>query len=264
MPELPEVTMFRRFFDQTALRKKVTAVEVLEPRVVTISPDELSEHLTGQTFLSTERIGKHLLAELSNYRWLTLHFGMTGSLRHFKDSEDQPRFTKVRFDLNDGFSLAFCCPRILGRIGLADSVVSYTRQKKLGPDAQTVSLDAFQEMLRSRTGLLKPLLLNQQFIAGLGNWIVDEIFYQAAVHPMISVNQLTDEQVKTIYNKMQYILDTAIQHEAQYHRFPRDFLVTYRWREANDETHPMHQQNIQRIVVGGRGTYYDPDRQALP
>ena len=264
MPELPEVTMFRRYFDQTALHKKVTDVEILEPRVVTVPPEELANQLTGQMFIATERIGKHLLAELSSGRWLTLHFGMTGSLRSFKDREDQPRFTKVRFDLNDGFSLAFRCPRILGRVGLADSVATYIKQKKLGTDAQAVALNRFQELLRTRTGLLKPLLLNQQFLAGLGNWIVDEILYQAAVHPTITVDQLTAEQLQVIYEKMQYILETAIRHEAQYHLFPRDFLVTYRWREKDDQNHPMHRQNIQRIVVGGRGTYYDADRQIMP
>ena len=264
MPELPEVTMFRRYFDQTALHQKVTDVAVLEPRVVTVSPEELADQLIGQTFMATERIGKHLLVELSSGRWLTLHFGMTGSLRYFKDYEDQPRFTKVRFDLNDGFSLAFRCPRILGRIGLADTVAAYTKQKKLGTDAQAVTLNQFQELLCTRTGLLKPLLLNQRFLAGLGNWIVDEILYQAAIHPAITVNQLTDEQIRTIYDKMQHILETAIRHEAQYHLFPRDFLVTYRWRENDDQDHPMHQQNIQRMVVGGRGTYYDADRQILP
>ena len=264
MPELPEVTVFRQYFDQIALHKKVIQVEVLEPRVVTVPPEELANQLIGQTLVATERIGKHLLVELSSGRWLTLHFGMTGSLRYFKDREDQPRFTKVRFDLNDSFSLAFRCPRILGRIGLADSVAAYTKQKKLGSDALTVTLDAFQKLLRNRTGLLKPLLLNQRFLAGLGNWIVDEILYQAAIHPTITVNRLTDEQINTIYEKMQHILETAIEHEAQYHLFPRNFLVTYRWRESDDKDHPMHQQNIQRIVVGGRGTYYDADRQIMP
>ena len=105
------------------------------------------------------------------------------------------------------------------------------------------------------------MLLNQSLVAGLGNWIVDEILYQARIHPQQPADQLKESDVDAIYEKMQYILATAIRHEANYEEFPQDFLVTYRWLER--EGHPLQSKNIERIVVGGRGTYYCPDEQTL-
>ena len=261
MPELPEVATYQKFFEQAALQRKVVSVVVHEPRVVLMSPDELEERLVGQTFVSTQRIGKQLMVELSGGAWLTLHFGMTGSLRYFRDAEDTPRFTKVQWGLNDGFTVAFCCPRILGRVGVADNLEAFQKKKRLGEDAQRITLDEFKQRLAGRKGLIKPLLLNQSLLAGLGNWIVDEILYQAKIHPMTPANQLTERDTALIYEKMQHVLETAIRHEARYEDFPRDFLVTYRWLDR--EGHPLQQKNIERMVVGGRSTYYCPDEQLL-
>ena len=262
MPELPEVATYQKYFTHAALDKRVVSIEVTEPRVVLVSPEELERRVVGQMFVGTERIGKQLFIQLSDGSWLTLHFGMTGSLRYFKDQEDTPRFTKVLFRLNDGFFIAFRCPRILGRVGWTDDLDAFRKKKKLGQDAQRVTLADFRKRLSKRKGLIKPLLLNQSLVAGLGNWIVDEILYQAQVHPMKPADQLTADEVETIYEKMQYIIATAIKHEAQYEAFPQDFLVTYRWLERDG--HPLQDKNIERIVVGGRGTYYCPDEQQLP
>ncbi len=261
MPELPEVATYQKFFEQTALHRKVVSVAVHEPRVVLLSPEALEERLVAQTLVSTKRIGKQLFVELSGGAWLTLHFGMTGSLRYYRDQEDTPRFAKVVWGLNDGFFVAFCCPRILGRVGIADDLEAFRKKKKLGEDAQRITREDFGQRLAGCKGLIKPLLLNQSMVAGLGNWIVDEILYQAKVHPMTPANQLSDDDIALIYEKMQYILDTAIRHEARYEDFPQDFLVTYRWLERDG--HPLQQKNIERIVVGGRSTYYCPDEQTL-
>lgn len=262
MPELPEVATYQKFFEQTALHRCVTSVAVHEPRVVLLSPEELSERLVGQTFERTRRIGKQLFVALSGGAWLTLHFGMTGSLRYYRDAEDTPRFAKVVWGLGDGFWVAFCCPRILGRVGVVNDLEVFRKKKKLGEDAQRISREEFAQRLAGRKGLIKPLLLNQSLVAGLGNWIVDEVLYQAKAHPMTPANRLSDDEVALIYEKMQYVLETAIRHEARYEDFPRDFLVTYRWLERDG--HPLQQKNIERMVVGGRSTYYCPDEQVLP
>ena len=127
MPELPEVATYQKYFTHAALDKQVVSVEVTEPRVVRVSPETLEEQVVGQTITGTERVGKHLFVQLSNKSWLTFHFGMTGSLRYFKDREDAPRFTKVLFGLNDGFFVAFRCPRILGRVGWTDDLKAFRK-----------------------------------------------------------------------------------------------------------------------------------------
>lgn len=260
MPELPEVATYQKYFHYTALHKKVTGVAVEDERVVLGTTDELRDALVGQQFEDTDRIGKYLFVRLSSGGWMSLHFGMTGRLKYFKDKEDQHRFTKVLFSLDNGYHLAFVCPRILGRVGVTDDPAVYRKEKKLGEDALKISLEEFREQFTGRTGLLKPLLMNQRFVAGLGNWIVDDILYQTGLHPEMPADQLNDEQVKVVYEKMQYIVETAIELEARYHDFPEHFLITHREEGAKST---LYQGEITRMVVGGRGTYICPEGQVL-
>lgn len=260
MPELPEVATYQKYFDLAATGRRVTALEVMEPRVLTVSPEQLQQTVVGQQWISTHRVGKHLLVKLSDGSYMSIHFGMTGSLRSFKDREDMPRFIKVLFTLDDGFFLGFRCPRILGRIGLADSIGKYQQAKRLGPDALSISWKDFQAQFARRKGLIKPLLMNQSVVAGLGNWIVDDILYQAGIHPEKRADQLSEQEMKAMYDKMQYILETAIRLESNYEDFPDDFLVTYRWSKNQ---HRQDEINLKRFKVGGRSTYIDGERQRL-
>lgn len=260
MPELPEVATYQKYFNLAATGRRVTALEVLDPRVLTVTPERLQQAVVGQQWEETRRQGKHLLVKLTQGGWMTIHFGMTGSLRSFRDREDAPRFTKVLFTLDDGFFLAFRCPRILGRVGLTDSITDYQKTKRLGPDALSVSWEDFQQQLARRKGLIKPLLMNQSVVAGLGNWIVDEVLYQAGIHPEKRADQLTETEIRAIYDKMQYILQTAIRLESRYEYFPDHFLVTYRWSKNQ---HRQDEINLKRFKVGGRSTYIDTQRQQL-
>ncbi|MEM6846295.1 MAG: hypothetical protein AAF632_29050 [Bacteroidota bacterium] len=132
--------------------------------------------------------------------------------------------------------------------------------KNLGPDARVVSWEEFQAQMEGRTGLIKPLLMNQSFVAGLGNWIVDDILYQAGIHPERHANELDEGEVRSIFDKMKYILETAIELESRYKDFPDDFLVTYRWSKNQ---HRQEEINLEILKVGGRSTYIDSERQRL-
>lgn len=260
MPELPEVATYQKYLHHTALHKTITGVEIDEARVVLGDPAIFADKLTGQTLEATDRVGKHLFVRLSSGQWLTLHFGMTGRLHYFRDAEDRHRFTKVLLALDDGYQLAFVCPRILGRVGVTDDPVAFSQGKKLGEDALKVSLVGFADKLSGRKGLIKPILMNQSVVAGLGNWIVDDILYQTAVHPKTPANKLDEDTVRRIYEKMRYIIETAIKLEAHYHEFPDHFLITHR---EEGEKSTLYDGHIVRMVVGGRGTYICPEGQFI-
>ncbi|MEK6476465.1 DNA-formamidopyrimidine glycosylase family protein [Catalinimonas sp. 4WD22] len=260
MPELPEVAMCQKYFHHTALHKKVIDVEVEDERVILLSVEKLQEALRGNTFESTDRKGKHLFIKLSSDQYLNMHFGMTGRLKYFKDKEDTPRFTKVLFSLDDGFYLAFVCPRILGRVGITEEIEAYSKKKKLGEDALKISQESFMKKIVGKKGLIKPLLMNQRTVAGLGNWIVDDMLYQSAIHPETPANQLSEEEIKLLYEKMQYIIKTAIEMEARYDDFPGHFLITHREEGAKSN---LYKGKIERLVVGGRGTYICREGQVL-
>jgi len=260
MPELPEVATFEKYLRHTALHKKITEVEVEDERVVLCTADELREGLIGQTFEQTQRIGKHLLISLSSGQYLSMHFGMTGRLRYFKDREDTPRFTKVLFSLEDGYHLGYVCPRILGRLGLTSDVQAYSKKKKLGEDALKISHESFAKKLKKRKGLIKPILMNQSVVAGLGNWIVDDMLYQTGLHPETPMAALEETHIKLLYDKMQYIIRTAIDLETRYDEFPEHFLITHREEGAKST---LYDGDIIRTVVNGRGTYICPVGQKL-
>jgi formamidopyrimidine-DNA glycosylase len=261
MPELPEVATYQKFAEEAALHRVITRVGVVEPRVVVGNPDHLKAAIEGNQIIGTDRLGKQLFLKLDNGRLITVHFGMTGSWRLYRQQEEQPRFIKVFFQLDDGMVLGFRCPRILGRIGTTDSVEEFRKNKKLGQDGLQIFEKEFTELFNTKKGLIKPLLMNQRYVAGLGNWIVDEMLYQAKIHPERSGNTISTKEYKLLYQKMQEILKLAINEEAEYTRFPDSYLVTFRWYDR--EGHPLRKQNIQTKKVGGRTTYYDADRQKI-
>ncbi|GAA4008514.1 DNA-formamidopyrimidine glycosylase [Hymenobacter fastidiosus] len=272
MPELPEVETYRRFLDEIILHQPITAFEVRDAHVLGTDEDTLRRNLVGQQVTATRRIGKNCFLELSNGTALALHFGMTGDVGAYRDDHDAPRFTRAALHLADGLRVAFIDPRKFGRIRHTGSVAQYQQAKKLGPDALDVTAAHLQQVLGSKKSMIKPLLLDQSVTAGLGNWIVDEVLFQARIHPERRSNTLLAKEFKAIHAAIQLVLTTAITHEATYRRFPASFLIHAReWDTSatpGTEQHhccPRHSKTeIAKSYVGGRATYICPRCQPVP
>ena len=156
MPELPDVEVFKRYLDATALHKTITAVKVKSARILEgVSPQRLQEKLRQQQFHSTHRHGKHLLVALDQGPWLTLHFGMTGFLKYFKRMDKDPEHDRLLVSFDNGYHLAYVCQRKLGNVGLTDDVDSFVKKKQLGPDALSLDLDGFRRALQGKRGTIK-------------------------------------------------------------------------------------------------------------
>ncbi|MBC6609926.1 DNA-formamidopyrimidine glycosylase [Hymenobacter sp. BT507] len=272
MPELPEVETYRRFLDDLILHQPITAVEVRDAHVLTTDEDTLRRYLVGRHVTATRRLGKNCFLELDNDTVLALHFGMTGDVGAYRDDPDAPRFTRVALHLADGMRIAFVDPRKFGRIRLAGSVAEYQKLKKIGPDALDITWEQLQAALSKKKTLLKPALLDQRITAGLGNWIVDEVLFQAKINPERLCNTLTQKEFKALHAAIQLVLQTAIQHEATYRHFPASFLIHAReWDDSatpGTDKHrfcPRHPRTeIEKKYVGGRATYYCPKCQPVP
>ncbi|MCB2379586.1 DNA-formamidopyrimidine glycosylase [Hymenobacter sp. BT635] len=271
MPELPEVETYRRFLDELILDQPITALEVRDAHVLGTDEDTLRQRLAGQHVTATRRIGKNCFLELSDGSALALHFGMTGDVGAYRDDHDAPRFTRVALHLANGLRIAFIDPRKFGRIRHAESVSQYQIAKKLGPDALDVTAAHLQQKLGPKKMFIKPLLLDQGVTAGLGNWIVDEVLFQARIHPERRANTLTTKEFKAIQEAIQLVLHTAIGHEATYRHFPASFLIHAReWDNSatpGTEQHlfcPRHPKvHIAKSYVGGRATYICPRCQPI-
>jgi formamidopyrimidine-DNA glycosylase len=269
LPELPEVETYRRFLDEVVLHQPITAVEVRDAHVLAVDEDTLRRELMGATITGTRRLGKNCFLELSTGRVLALHFGMTGDVGAYRHDYDAPRFTRVALHLEDGLRVAFIDPRKFGRIRLADSVAAYQKDKKLGPDALDLTPEHLTKAFTEKKTLIKPLLLDQRLTAGLGNWIVDEVLFQASLHPERQAGSLSPEEIGRLHAATQLVLRTAIEQEATYRQFPASFLIHAReWDTAPDphsDAHkfcPRDKEPISKKYVGGRATYFCPVCQA--
>lgn len=272
MPELPEVEIRRQYLETSSLHQPINHIEVEDKKLLTTDYALLVNALTGRQFTSTRRIGKNLFVLTDNPNVIVhMHFGMTGDLDYYHASLDRPRFARIVFEFTNGFNLGFLCPRKFERVGLVDNIDEFLLRKKIGPDGLAISLADLTERIRRKKALIKPVLLDQSVVAGLGNWIVDEVLFQAYIHPEQRANTLTDTQMVQLHNAIYLVLETAIRHEATYRDFPNNFLIHVReWDDSpydDVEAHkfcPRCHTRIERSVVGGRTTFFCPTEQVLP
>ncbi len=259
MPELPEVEVYKQYFDGTSLGHKIVDIDIDDPKLVKQVDGVFRNALVSNSFTKSERIGKFFFAHLSSGKIVVFHFGLTGNFYYFNESEDIPRFTRVLFHFDNGFKLAFVNMRKFGWVDLIEDVEIYRQKRGLGPDAQKISYEDFYEKFRKRKSLIKPKLLDQKLMAGIGNWIADEILYQSQLHPESNIENLSDEEIRLIYDKMQHILEVAVREDANYELFPDYFFIHIR---KNAEARCFHTGGpIEKIEVGGRGTYFSPQYQ---
>jgi formamidopyrimidine-DNA glycosylase len=271
MPELPEVETYRRYLEETSLNQKITDFTAEDPtRQITMPYSGFRQEIKGRKMVSTTRIGKHLLVKLDNGKVLSLHFGMTGDLHYYRIPEDAPRFERATFYFDSGFKLAFVDSRKFGRIGLWESEEAYIKAKLLGPDALKITGEDLLKHLQKRKSPIKPALLDQKVLAGIGNWLVDEILFQAKLHPEMIAAGITKEELTRLVKATRQVLEISIEKEAIYRELPQTFIIHSReWDEspfAEKDAHkncPRCAEAIVKTTVGGRATYLCPKCQKL-
>lgn len=262
MPELPDVETFKRYLDRTVLHQTVASVHLngAGRMLAGVSKSSLGRQLEGNGLEEIRRHGKHLFVRAGNAGWLALHFGMTGKLDYYKDMPEDlnPDHVRLRLDLKNNYHLAFVCPRKFGKIGFTSDVETFIADNNLGPDADAISEQDFSAMLKQHGGGIKSLLMNQQYIAGLGNIYVDEILFQAGIHPEKPVDQLSGQERETLYRQMHRVLEKAVEAKADPGKMPDDWLLPHR---ENGVDCPRGKGKIKKIRVNSRSTYYCPGCQ---
>jgi formamidopyrimidine-DNA glycosylase len=254
MPELPEVETFKRYLDSTSLRQRIAGVEVRDAYVLKgVSARELARRLKGERFESSRRHGKHLFVRTDGDLWLRSHFGMTGSLRYFKDQERAPRHTRVLFVFANAHRLAFEDQRKFGEVGLVADLDEYLRKRGLGPDALDISLSQFRETLGTHRGAVKTILLNQRLIAGIGNIYADEILFRARIHPAAEASGLKEKTAAKLFRATRYILQKAIEAKADVDLIPKSWLLAWRGKGAKC---PRCGRQLKSATIGRRTAWF--------
>lgn len=280
MPELPEVETVCRVMRRVLVGERIARVEAARDPLVLSghSPRELERALAGRVVDAIGRRGK--------FFWLTLrgqgpvlfgHLGMTGWIREvgaasarlvshgrapLDDERGRPRFLRLRIETEHGRGIAFTDARRLGRLWLGASPETDRRIARLGPDAydELPSTDALVELFLGRARPVKALLLDQGVLAGIGNWLADEVLYQAGIAPGRASASLSRREVQRLRAAIRRVLAHAVRVEADAERFPTTWLFAHRWGGSRGAD-SIGGRRIAREVVGGRTTAWVPSKQ---
>lgn len=260
MPELPDVEVFKGYFEATALHSRIEKVEVLDSSLLHNGDEKrLKEATVGQTFRGARRHGKFLFGELPNQRAVRFHFGMTGFLRCYEDPKDAPGHVRVVFALRNGHNIAFDCQRKFGHVGIISNIDAFLSEKQLGPDALKIDFARFSAVLAGAKRPVKASLMNQSRLAGLGNVYSDEILFQARVHPESAPKEWRKPALEKLYHAMQEVLQTAIESGADPERMPQKWLTPHRGKQSC----PNCGGKLQKKKVAGRSSWFCPDCQQM-
>jgi formamidopyrimidine-DNA glycosylase len=271
MPELPEVETIARSLrePQEAYTPSIIGLCVQRAQVLwgkTVSNIDLAEFeqkLTGQTVIGLSRRGKFLVFNLSSDT-LLIHLRMSGDLR--LEYMDQPilKHDRLLVDFKNGTRMAFNDTRKFGRAWLTNDPADILGN--LGPEPLSVEFtpERLHGMLAGRKRQLKPLLMDQHFIAGLGNIYTDEALHLARLHPLTHSDQITQKEATRLHSAIQTVLREGIRRNGasiDWVYKGGDFQNHFRVYGRAGEPCPKCGADIQRLVVGQRGTHICPNCQ---
>jgi formamidopyrimidine-DNA glycosylase len=271
MPELPEVETIRRQLAPEITGARIAAAEVLDERWTRPeSPRDVERLIAGRTIEAVERRGKYLLLRLEGGRTLAMHLRMTGNLLLVEDAEDPP-YLRARMRLDDARRLLFTDTRRFGHaVVLDDAELDEYFAARLGIEPLSDSLTA-EELCRRAAGRRAPLksfLLNQLGVAGIGNIYADEALHRAELHPLSPAGSMKPEDCERLRVGIVEALEAGLRSggasiddyrdaRGEQGAMQDEFLVHTR----EGKPCPRCGAEIQRIVVGGRSTYFCPSCQ---
>lgn len=264
MPELPEVETVVRGLRAPLAGRTITGVTFDWPRALG-RPDgpRFAGRIVGQPVRGVNRRGKYVMIALDPDT-LIIHLKMTGRLYVVPDSagQDADRWVHFTFQLDNAHQLRFSDSRKFGRVYLVEDPAQVVGA--LGPEPldDAFTLDVFRARIAGRSGQIKPLITNQQFIAGIGNIYADEALFASRIHPLRAADSLTGDEIVRLYAAIREVLADGIVREGasvNWYRKPDgtqgSAQETFQVYGRAGEPCPRCGQPIARIVVGQRGTH---------
>jgi formamidopyrimidine-DNA glycosylase len=274
VPELPEVETVRRGLERSVVGRRIVSVDVGRERVVRrTSRDELIAGLTDTVIVAADRRGKYLLLPLDSGDTLMIHLRMSGQVLIAESDADRPAHTHVDMHLDDGRQLWFVDPRTFGEVVVFDPDHTETvlpGVAALGPDpiVDEFPRSQLRAIVRSTRRALKPLLLDQHVIAGIGNIYADEILHRARLRPDRPADTLDAAATWRLHDAIGDVLRSAIDAggstlgDAQYvdlmgegGSYQDDHRV---YGRTGERCSSCGRGWIRRTVSGGRSTHYCP------
>lgn len=216
MPELPEVHTVVMGLNKLLRGKKIVNTHIYEEMIIGYpQKEEFIKLSEGKKIKSLARRGKYIIVDFNdNNHKLVVHLRMSGKLLYKKRNDEKDKHTHVIFEFNDGTDLRFNNIRKFGRL----YIITEKELEKAGnlsnlgiePLSDEFTSDLFKEMLDAKKGMVKPLIMNQEFIAGIGNIYADEALFMANIRPDRKANTLNEQEIKDLYNAIRVILKKGI------------------------------------------------------
>jgi formamidopyrimidine-DNA glycosylase len=266
MPELPEVETIARKLKPELIGRSILEADLRWLRTLALpSPRKFRALIKGQNILDVGRRAKYLNIQLSGFT-LLVHLRMSGDLSIRDSTIRATLHDRLVLKLSDGQSLVFNDTRKFGRVWLTATPEEVLG--KLGPEPLGAEFTAqwLHAALHNKHRQIKPLLLDQTFLAGLGNIYTDEALHTAKLHPLAPSDSVTAKQAQALHRAIHTVLNEGIRRNgASFDWVYRggEFQNYFRVYGREDEACPVCGTKIKRIVVGQRSTHYCPKCQVL-
>ncbi|MBL8089058.1 MAG: DNA-formamidopyrimidine glycosylase [Anaerolineales bacterium] len=270
MPELPEVETVARRIEKDILGKTIVFADVRWARTVaTPSPKKFKEQIKNQKIKGVSRRAKYLILTLENYN-LLIHLKMSGDLTTRKGRIKPEKHDRLILDLKSASGarsqLAFNDTRKFGKVWLTDQPEKILG--KLGPEPleKNFTPQWLYENLQKRKRQIKPLLLDQTFLAGVGNIYADESLHKAKIHPQALTNSVSQKQAEALHEAIVSTLKEGIRRNGasiDWVYRGGDYQNYFRVYDREDEPCMVCGTKIQKIVVAQRGTHVCPKCQKV-
>ncbi len=276
MPELPEVETIVREMREAGLEGlTIKKALILWPKSIsTPSPEEFCLRIENQKIDKINRRGKYLVFSLSQDT-LLVHLRMTG--KFLIETAKSPEFSsheRVRLLLSDGRVLRYEDQRKFGKWYLLDHPEDKLKQLGLEPLSNEFTLAAFQKVIKGHNQFIKPFLLNQAYVVGLGNIYVDEALWQAKIHPLRKLSTLTKKEIIHLHESIIQVLQSGVDNIGTSLGAKRANYFSVSGRRGNNQNKlnvfrrdgepcPRCQTLLIKTVVAQRGTHLCPNCQTL-
>lgn len=266
MPELAEVEYYRKQWSR-GVKQEILSVHLHADKRVFRGTNvaALQKTLRGATLLGSETHGKQMLFRFSKGGWLGLHLGMSGALRlEAADTEPLKHDHLVLHQARQ--NLVFSDPRQFGRVLFhhGDDVPAWWSDRPAEILSRQFTVNFMRDFLaRHARAPIKGVLLMQSGFPGIGNWMADEILWQAKVHPATPAGKVRQTKIKTLHDKTQFVcrisLGTVGKNDGD---LPKSWLFHHRWNRGGKC--PIHGSGLKREEIGGRTTCWCPICQRPP
>jgi formamidopyrimidine-DNA glycosylase len=270
--ELPELTVLGRQIKKEITGKQISKVEVVNPKCLNMSFKRFQDIVIGRTITSVETRGKWLFIKLNPDYVILFNSGMGADVIYFKPNDKLPEKYQIKFTLDDksGFTIRvwwFCYLHLMVENKLSEHKLT----SKLGitPLDEKFTLDYFKQLLNNKRGSIKSFLLNQKNIAGIGNVYIQDILFNAKLHPKRKIPSLTEGEIEALYNSIQLVLDESIKlggltYEKDFYGNKggygaEQFKIAYK----PGKPCPTCQTTIQKIKTGSTSSFICPVCQPL-